>query len=327
MAGAWKSWAVPRGPWRRYIERRLKALVVVSGAMTAAGFLGGLDYRFELFSHFIAWYAVLSLVLLLVILGARQWRWACAAGILMLFQAAFPLSWYWPRDRVDTGHAANCRVLVANVLSMNPDKQSFLDLVDKADPDVVCVMEVTAEWATALAALHTEYPARAEAPRPDNFGIALYSRLPGPPPQIVFQREYGVPAVALSMQVDGRAVQLLEVHALPPLGVSQASRRAAQLKGLHQWLLDQNAPAVVVGDFNLTQYSPLYCRLMRGTGARNVRAGFGPLGTWPVWVPWLRLPLDQGLVQGGPNVVNCTLGPNVGSDHLPLLLDLWIPPA
>lgn len=316
-----------RAQLRQAVVRRARVLLVLSGFATAAGWLGEYYWVLELFSHFIACYAVLSLLLALVFSWCRRRRWACAAALLFAVQAAFPLAWYSPPPVRNSGAPPNCRVLLANVLSTNPDKQSFLNLVANTDPDVVCVQEVDRAWAAALKSLETDYPVHTVVPRPDNFGIAVYSRLPGPPPEVLFQREYQVPAITLTLTVNGRPLQLLTAHMLPPAGSELASGRNAQLQATRAWILDQKVPVVVVGDLNLTMFSPLYRRLVGGTGARNARAGFGPIGTWPAWLPWLRLPLDQCLVTGDILVTDCTAGPRTGSDHLPLLIDLMIPPA
>ena len=75
----------------------------------------------------------------------------------------------------------------------------------------------------------------------------------------------------------------------------------------------------------MTMFSPVYRSWIHGLDIKNSRAGFGPLGSWPTFVPFLRLPLDQCLVSPAVEVVDCRLGPKIGSDHLPLIVDLRLP--
>lgn len=103
--------------------------------------------------------------------------------------------------------------------------------------------------------------------------------------------------------------------------------RDAQLASARSWLAGKNGPAILIGDLNLTMYSPIYRAFVAETGVRNARAGFGPLGTWPAWMPGPLLPLDHCLVRGPVGVIACRTGPKIGSDHLPLLVDLHLPGA
>jgi endonuclease/exonuclease/phosphatase (EEP) superfamily protein YafD len=51
------------------------------------------------------------------------------------------------------------------------------------------------------------------------------------------------------------------------------------------------------------------------------------LRTWPTWA-WsiLRLPIDHVFVRGKPRVTKIGLGPDVGSDHLPVEAEVTIAP-
>jgi endonuclease/exonuclease/phosphatase (EEP) superfamily protein YafD len=98
------------------------------------------------------------------------------------------------------------------------------------------------------------------------------------------------------------------------------------LESARKWLEAQTHPALLVGDLNLTMFSPEYRRFTKDLHLKNARKGFGPLGTWPAWVPFARLPLDHCLVQGDLAVVNCMVGPDIGSDHLPIIVDLHVSP-
>ncbi|MBX3178774.1 MAG: endonuclease/exonuclease/phosphatase family protein [Candidatus Hydrogenedentes bacterium] len=312
--------AYARG-WRAIVLPRLRILVLLSGAMAIAGALGAWFWVFDLLSHFIAWYALLSLLLALLLSGYRDYRWAAAAITLAILQAAQPLAWYLPAARGAT-EGPRCRVLLANVLSSNHDSAAFLRLVDETDPDIICVQEVTGRWADALETLETRYPTRLLAPREDNFGIAVFSRMPGGDPALVFQRDHGVPAIEMVFQLGDSSVRLLNIHALPPLGKTLAARRNAQLDAAAAWVNSAGGPAVLIGDLNITMYSPVYRRFARAANLRNAREGHGAAGTWPAWLPIMRLPIDHVLLHGKIESVSCNAIKNGASDHRSLLVDL-----
>lgn len=77
---------------------------------------------------------------------------------------------------------------------------------------------------------------------------------------------------------------------------------------------------------------------MSKTGLKNSRQGFGLLPTWPIktnYPPYakipsfltglLSIPIDHCLISPDIKVAKTRTGPNVGSDHRPLITDLLIP--
>lgn len=83
---------------------------------------------------------------------------------------------------------------------------------------------------------------------------------------------------------------------------------------------------IIAGDLNTTMWSPYYKRLARDSGLANARKGFGILATWPSFYPFLRIPIDHYLVSPEVRVVDLRMGPKFGSDHRPLVADLFVPP-
>jgi endonuclease/exonuclease/phosphatase (EEP) superfamily protein YafD len=88
-----------------------------------------------------------------------------------------------------------------------------------------------------------------------------------------------------------------------------------------------------MGDLNITMWSPYYRRFVSKTGLWNTRQGSGILPTWrpvkirfwrlPSALSWLlALPIDHCLVSPAIAVPQIRPGPDVGSDHLPLIVDL-----
>jgi endonuclease/exonuclease/phosphatase (EEP) superfamily protein YafD len=67
-------------------------------------------------------------------------------------------------------------------------------------------------------------------------------------------------------------------------------------------------------------------RLTSATGLRSVHDSYGLGGTWPTGIPLLRVPIDNCLVSEGLIALDRRLGPDVGSDHFPLIVDLALAP-
>jgi endonuclease/exonuclease/phosphatase (EEP) superfamily protein YafD len=129
-------------------------------------------------------------------------------------------------------------------------------------------------------------------------------------------------AIAAEVTVGERAFHLVTVHTTSPTTVPRLHYRDLQIgtlgsvvKSLGSW-----SPVVVIGDFNAT----LSCRsmrdLLRTTGLRDSRQGFGPCNSWPTWCWPFSICIDHALVTHDICVHERSSGPDVGSDHLPVFL-------
>ena len=73
----------------------------------------------------------------------------------------------------------------------------------------------------------------------------------------------------------------------------------------------------------LTSWSPIFSRVLRLGDLRDSREGFGLQPTWSAGLPLLaRIPIDHVLVGAEVTVMGREVGRAIGSDHLPVLIDL-----
>ncbi len=82
---------------------------------------------------------------------------------------------------------------------------------------------------------------------------------------------------------------------------------------------------MVVGDFNAARWSHGFRALLDRSGMVDSERGFGFQPTFPAGLPYpLRIPIDHLLHGEGLAVTDRVLGPALGSDHLPLVVDLAV---
>jgi endonuclease/exonuclease/phosphatase (EEP) superfamily protein YafD len=79
---------------------------------------------------------------------------------------------------------------------------------------------------------------------------------------------------------------------------------------------------LVAGDFNLTPWSPHFTRFIEQTGLSDCALGHGLLATWPSQVLPVRIRIDHCFASRQWRVRNVDVGPKLGSDHLPMTVDL-----
>jgi endonuclease/exonuclease/phosphatase (EEP) superfamily protein YafD len=304
-------------------------LVEVGGvllcAATIAGFLARLWWVFELASHFRLHLAVGLAGLAAVWAVKRRWRMASICGVSAIANAVLVLLVLWPTEMAESQAGTRLRLVSLNVHTENERSDLVLKFLQTADADVILLMEVNETWMTAVQPLRANYPQVIAEPRDDNFGIALFSRLPLTNGEVIELGKAEVPSIATAISVGGEQVFLLGTHPLPPGSATYARLRNEQFQEIAALIHCRNLPAIVLGDLNCTPWSPYFTDLLRDSGLKNVSPQHGLFGSWPAGLPFARIPLDHGLVSPAIRVIEKRMGPPVGSDHLPLILDLQIP--
>ncbi|MBT9587233.1 hypothetical protein IV102_28070 [bacterium] len=133
----------------------------------------------------------------------------------------------------------------------------------------------------------------------------------------------GPPVIIADTMVAGKSLHVVAAHPVPPIYGQASQRRNRMIQTLARHLATCPRPFVLLGDLNNTPWSPSLSPLP--PSARNTRRGFGLLPSWPKLLPLpLRIPIDQCYVSEEVGVVQCQLGPDVGSDHFPLVVDVQL---
>ncbi|MEM9119337.1 MAG: endonuclease/exonuclease/phosphatase family protein [Cyanobacteria bacterium P01_F01_bin.56] len=314
------------------------AWIVLVGvaAVTAIALLSsryGWPLYLELLSHFQRQYWLLSLVGWGVI-GLTRRRWPALLGLMCVAALTTQLlPWYWPPHFLGARDTGNLRILISNVNTKNRNFDAVLNFVQQTNPDLALFMEVDNRWIEQLDPLTAELPYFSGEGNANNFGIVIYSRYPLTTTQLVNFAADSTPSITTTMTVHGQSLTVVGTHPVPPVRPTYFYSRNRQLDQLGQYLQSVEQPKIVIGDFNITMWSPYYRSFHRQTGLKNVRDGFGLLPSWPTgkfyrlpawFMPLLAIPIDHGLVSPELTVTKVQVGPNVGSDHRPVVVDLHL---
>ncbi len=187
-------------------------------------------------------------------------------------------------------------------------------------------MEVTDGWHDVIDALKDDYPYSKAVPRPDNFGIALMSRIPLDEVQVREFGDAGLPSIVARLEWSGERLTLIGTHPLNPGTIGSWRLRNDQFQALADFCRATTGPLILAGDFNSTSWSAHFDTLLDGTRLRDTRAGFGVQVSWPAWSALLRIPIDHCLVSPELAVRDRFIGPHIGSDHYPVVVDLVLDP-
>ncbi len=289
--------------------------------MTVAGYLGTCYRLFELVSHFRFQYLWCAILGGLALVWLRDFRWSLLALFAFGINAWEVLPWYFGKPQDVPGKTSTLKLLLSNVYTGNRESRPLLEFIARENPDIVVLEEINDRWKDELSGLSQGYPTSRVVPREDNFGIGLWTRLRAP----ILERDVGqdvVPSLLLQFPVEGKVVALLATHPVPPVREEMFQLRNSHFRALATWARSLSGPCIVLGDLNLTLWSPYHTRLLRDSALRNARQGFGVLPTWPTQLPFLKIPLDHCLVSPAIQVRAIRTGPKIGSDHLPLIVEL-----
>jgi endonuclease/exonuclease/phosphatase (EEP) superfamily protein YafD len=300
-------------------------LVGASGLclLTLSAFAGERHWLLEITSHFRPHYAGGMLIFAAVYACARRFRTAALFAAFALLNIAVLLPRFDSRPDAPV-HAPSLKLVLANVLSSNRDHDSLLRLVAGEQPDIIALLEINDTWLDAVAALEKTHPYFRKVPRSDNFGIALYSRIPLSEIRTVYLGAAEIPSIQASVMFgDGRSLQVLATHPLPPGGPGSVILRDQQLAAIASWSASSASPVLVIGDLNCAPWSPAFRRLLANGTLQDTGRGITP--TWPVQPWFLRIPLDHCLTSPSILTKEHRVGPDIGSDHFPVIVTVALP--
>lgn len=299
--------------------------VTILGVITLLGFFGRYWWVFDLFSHFRVQYFFIYLTVSIIALAISEMFTAGMAAIFALVNVTPILPLYTHKKR-RTAPQNTYRILLANVLQKNTAYHKVQRLIQKHSPDYVILIETNADWINEMRVLEDEYPFRINADRNDNYGVSLFSRIPPREADIIYFGDRRVPSIVSRFELNGECLAIVCTHPPPPKGWLNSRNRNQQLNDVAGFIRTQDAHVCLVGDLNITPWSPYFKGLLEESGLINSAVGFGIQPTWPVGMPLLRVPIDHCLVSSGIQITCRTVGPDIGSDHFPVLMDFCIQP-
>lgn len=247
---------------------------------------------------------------------------ALALGGVFLWQPAS-----LPRGAEPADPGTVLTVGTANLNAATTDFGPLTDWLASADaPDVVFLQEFTELARQALVrdtAVAARYSHRLTVPDPSPFGLAVLSRHPLSDMQALQPKDLrDTLRLRATVEWRGRPVHLSALHPMPPLDASFAQARDRALVQEAQHLTQAGGLSLLAGDLNTTPWA-------RGlfTVEGRMRRANGMAPSWPNAFGWLSvLPLDHVLASSGWQVVDSRIGPDLGSDHRPVVVRLSIAP-
>lgn len=297
----------------------------------------------DLASHFMLQYVTLSGIVFagLCLMRARRWQIILSGFVYMIFSLQVGCL-FIPRHIIRSDVYEDVTILQFNINYSNPNADaiagwinnyatinSTIDrLTQQARPDIVVLQEVSPDIAAKLTLLTETFPYHFIAPKEGAFGVAVFSRIPiRDSVRKHFADSWNeYTEIHFHTLAQGITFNLTELHAMPPAGKQNSAQRNAELKEITVVTNQQGESSkILIGDMNITPYSPWFWQMERSTRLNNSMQGKAVAGTWPSFLPaLLRIPIDHVLVSDNIEVLERLVEKSHDSDHLPVVTKLRI---
>lgn len=214
-------------------------------------------------------------------------------------------------------------LLVVNVRMENEEKESFLRLVEKINPDVLLINEPDQEWSDAISKLNVDFPHAIEYPQENTYGMILLSKLPLTESAVNFLVKEDVPSIFTKITLpSGSKVDFYGVHPEPPKPGTDTYERDTELLIIGKRIKESKNPTVVAGDLNDVGWSATSKLFRKYSELVDPREGRGLYNTYSVFIPLFRYPLDHIFYSKEFGLVALKKLESIGSDHYPILIEL-----
>lgn len=214
------------------------------------------------------------------------------------------------------------RLMTANVLEDESDTEQLGALIDRVNPDLVFLQEMT-EGPSKL--LEERFEHHFLYPSEEYEGRGVASKLPAECGSVEIPWRPGTYA---RLELDGRTLVAGGFHMSNPIQFPwwrSFRERRDQLEALMAWADQVEADHLLLaGDFNSSPSWPLYRQLIERWDDLVADASEDPERTWS-WRPgWPRLLRIDHVFGRGVRPIGATVEPVFGSDHQAVIVDLEV---
>jgi len=292
-------------------------------ACLIAALLGRLAWLLDLFAHFRVQYAALFVLFAVVLMLLRRFSIAVVAAV-GFGVSVVPLLPYVVGEPVSSAVASTreqtFRLVSFNVWYRNRDIARIAEYIEKSQADAVVLLELSEPQANMLLPLLPTYPHyHMDTSR---MGAAVFTKWPLLSAESVPLSEGGAVAERVMIDWRGTPVTVLGVHLNWPIGPRSSEYRNQELDSVVALAKAQRGPLLVAGDFNLTPWSEYFGDALEQSGLHDAAVGFGLARSWPAQFAPLGIRIDHCLLSRHWSARSTTIGPELGSDHLPLVADV-----
>lgn len=325
-------------PLRRWLESMLVWYILFMIAYLVARFVIQTDWRFvallDNFAPYLFFPVIIGLLIALLLRARRLsgvYLLVSLIGLLWIGMALIPNQFAGASD-----DGKRIEIISFNLFPENTQLDEVADWISTHSPDIVALQEIPDDVSafTELASAY-DYTATLDSVTDS----IVYSRYPILESEDIALDDWMVQRLLLD--IEGSHIVFYNLHLFMPLNENETAwlalryddaRRDSQIKHLLELVETETLPVILAGDFNMTEWSPIYAELSSQLQDAYRNSSWGIGATFPagaseeINATYPRLFRLDYIWYSEPIEANSAIvGTNLGSDHLPLRVELIIP--
>jgi endonuclease/exonuclease/phosphatase (EEP) superfamily protein YafD len=295
--------------------------LLIGAVLTALGLLASRVPAVDIVNDVLPLIAAGMVLVLLLSVFTKEWRLIVAALLIGAINAALLVEGMrGAAAEASSDSRRFLRVATFNLKAGNERIGEVADFLLNTDADFVVLQEMRGPSAPALweaVAARYQYSA-------GTLGLVILSKFPIAAEGRIDRTDshgWHRPLIHWArVSVNGKDLTIAGVHLERPY---YADAQIYDVATLTQFVRNQTTPLIVAGDFNMTPWTVKLQRITAATGLKRYNT-FHP--TWPLRVRGVRLlpfaATDNVLASSEFAAMSVTTGPDLGSDHRPVVADI-----
>lgn len=296
----------------------LLIFLIISFICTFLGYFSKANFIFDICSHFRIQYFLFAIFMLLFeILTKKKNKLvfiAIGTIIFLNFFSIIPHIRFYYDNKKDI---QSFTIGSFNVYTDNHEYQKVRDELKKSEPEILVIQEINDVWSNELTEIKDSYPYIYEVTEYDNFGIAIYSKIPIKKVRKIIAGKLAIPIISAECEYMGGNFEILAVHTTPPTSQAYYKNTQGMMENLAKYIKNQDKTFILAGDLNTSFYSYNYKNFIKQTKMKDTGNIFTP--TWcQNWIFPMRISLDHIFVSKNVKIYKFKTGKSSGSDHFPI---------
>lgn len=316
---------------KKFLQSNINGILFWSFVATILGFFSKYCFLTDICCHFRLQYFLIGLTALIFYYILKTKDRKTFAVILIVLCLNFAeiihciiLSPSQVISKTITADKTKMRIGLVNLLTSNKKYEKVKNELLQNNADILVVEEIDKKWSSELEDVKKIYEYKYEHIREDNFGIAIYSKIPVINFNNIVAGFYDeISVLSATVDFNGNIIEIIGIHTIPPSCNEYFKNTRQMLDDIGEYVNSRNMNSVVIGDINSSRFSYNYKNFLNKSKMQDVGNIFQL--TWPTyWILPLRIPLDHIFVSKNIGFENFKIGNNVGSDHFPVFVDIFI---
>ncbi|MBK6267138.1 endonuclease/exonuclease/phosphatase family protein [Marivirga sp. S37H4] len=253
-----------------------------------------------------------------------------AVNLIYLSYQIYPFLPFSPKQIQSTGknQKADIKLLISNVYQYNRKFEKLDQLIHENDADLVLMVETDKWWKEkSVESFGEKYPYQVLIDQENTYGMLIFSKFELQNTEVRHLVKKEVPSVVTEIVIKNKnKIKLFALHPEPPVPGENlySTARDAEILMVGKEVANEILPVIVAGDLNDVAWSYTTTLFQRISRLLDPRRGRGFFSTFHAKYPLFRWPLDHVFCSGHFRVDKMKRLKGIGSDHFPILLDLYL---